>query len=171
MTRGPKPKKDTTASRRPPRGTKAVSNNLAPVNESMLAAAPADLSEQAAQVWSLCVSEMAANRSLRESDLPLIRSYCETIDIMWQAAASITKYGALIEFEELNDDGDVVGRSIKPNPAVRMHKDATGTARLLAGELGLSPMSRIRSGLMEAATGSMVIDIQDRLKKMMELGR
>jgi hypothetical protein len=39
--------------------------------------------------------------------------------------------------------------------------------RQLADALGLNPLARIRGNLMEAATGSMVLDVQERLRKMM----
>jgi hypothetical protein len=40
--------------------------------------------------------------------------------------------------------------------------------RQLSDVLGLNPLARIRGNLMEAATGSMVFDIQKRLRDLME---
>ena len=39
--------------------------------------------------------------------------------------------------------------------------------RQLSDVLGLNPLARIRGNLMEAATGSMVLDIQKRLRELM----
>lgn len=133
-------------------------------------APPSDLSEIAAQAWTLCVTEMGANRALREPDLILLRGYCETVDVMEQAAAHVREHGAMMETPVFTRDGDEIGTRWAPNPAVRQHKDALTTLRLLSEALGLNPIARIRAGLMELAGASMVADIRERLLQRLTTG-
>jgi phage terminase small subunit len=53
-----------------------------------------------------------------------------------------------------------------PNPMIKVAKDAAVTMRQLSDVLGLNPLARIRGNLMEAVTGSMVLDIQKRLYEL-----
>jgi P27 family predicted phage terminase small subunit len=117
------------------------------------AVAPADLPELVAPVWTACVTEMAANRHLREPDLVLLKAYCEAVALHEQASAQVHKLGLLVS----GASGPMV------NPLIKVQKDAAQTIRQLSDVLGLNPSARIRAGLQEVAGASLVLGIRDRL--------
>jgi len=118
---------------------------------------PPDMPEVAKAVWCTIVADMSALRTLREVDLPLVRAYCQAAQVHADACDLITRKGVL-----------VAGQSgPMPNPMIKVAKDAAVTMRQLSDVLGLNPLARIRGNLMEAATGSMVLDIQKRLRELM----
>jgi P27 family predicted phage terminase small subunit len=111
----------------------------------------------AAGVWCTIVADMSALRTLREVDLPLVRAYCEAAQVHADASDLVSRKGVLVG-----------GRNgPMPNPMIKVAKDAAVTMRQLSDVLGLNPLARIRGNLMEAATGSMVLDIQKRLREFM----
>lgn len=119
---------------------------------------PPDMPPVAADVWRTIVADMSALRTLREVDLPLVRAYCEAAQILADASDIIHRKGVLVG-----------GRSgPMPNPMIKVQKDMAVTMRQLSDVLGLNPLARIRGNLMEAATGSMVLDIQKRLRELMK---
>lgn len=112
----------------------------------------------AAEVWRTIVADMAALRTLREVDLPLVRAYCQATQVHADASDLVNRKGVLVA----GPNGPM------PNPMIKVAKDAAVTMRQLSDVLGLNPLARIRGNLMEAATGSMVFDIQKRLRDLME---
>lgn len=130
----------------------------APPAELAHRAPPPEMPPVARAVWLAILADMAALRTLREVDLPLVRAYCQAAQVHADATDLITRKGVL-----------VAGRAGPiANPMIRIQKDAAATMRQLSDVLGLNPMARIRGNLMEAATGSMVLDIQKRLRELME---
>lgn len=126
----------------------------AAASELAAAAPPADLPEVAAHAWRCAVEEMAGNRQLRAPDLVLLKTYCEAVYVHELAAESIHRHGLT-----------VMGGMGQPimNPAIRAQKDAAATIRQLSDVLGLNPLARIRSGIMQLAGQTMVADLRERL--------
>lgn len=117
---------------------------------------PADMPTVAAEVWRTIVADMAALRTLREVDLPLVRAYCQAAQVHADASDLVNRKGVLVA----GPNGPM------PNPMIKVAKDSAVTMRQLSDVLGLNPLARIRGNLMEAATGSMVLDIQKRLRNL-----
>ena len=112
----------------------------------------------AREAWVAILTDMSTLRTLREVDLPLVRAYCQAAQVHADATDLITRKSVLVAG---------VGGPM-PNPMIKIQKDAATTMRQLSDVLGINPMARIRGNLMEAATGSMVLDIQKRLRDLME---
>jgi P27 family predicted phage terminase small subunit len=133
---------------------KASTARALPAPAAVLEAEPPDgLPAAVAPLWTVCVSEMAANRHLRAPDLILLKAYCEAISLHEEASAQIHRLGVLVS----GPSGPMV------NPLIRVQKDAAATMRQLADVLGLDPTARIRAGLQEVAGASLVLGIRDRL--------
>jgi len=137
-----------------------VATIVPPVDETLSARQPpAGIGAVAADTWRVILSDMAALRTLREVDLPLVLAFCEAAEVHALASMEVTERGILVP----GGLGTLVA-----NHAIKVQKDAATTMRQLSDVLGLNPLARIRGNLMEAAAGSMVLDIQKRLQKMME---
>jgi len=117
---------------------------------------PEDLPAVAAGTWRAILSDMAALRTLREVDMPLVLAFCEAAYVHHEASAIIHKAGVMIK----GDHGPT------PNPMLRVQKDAAGTMRQLADVLGLNPMARIRGNLMEVSGQSLALGIRDRHQEL-----
>ena len=120
-------------------------------------APPDGMQAVASGVWALILDDRAALRTLREVDLPLVRAYCEAAQVHADASDLLNRHGLLVEG----------ANGPQPNPMIKVAKDAAVTMRQISDVLGLNPLARIRGNLMEAATGSMVLDIQKRLRELM----
>jgi P27 family predicted phage terminase small subunit len=114
---------------------------------------PADLPAAVAPLWISCVAEMVANRHLRETDLILLKVYCEAIALHEETSTQIHRLGVLVS----GTQGPMV------NPLIRVRERAAQTMRQYSEILGLNPSARIRAGLQEAVGASMVLGIRDRL--------
>ena len=114
---------------------------------------PEGLPAAAADTWRSILSDMAALRTLREVDMPLVLAYCEAVYVHREASANIHAYGVLVKGP----------RGPVPNPMIRVQKDAATTIRQLSDVLGLNPLARIRGNLMEVAGQSVALGIRDRL--------
>ena len=160
MTKGPPP--DPRRARRgtgtkPLPGREKAALAAAPPVASELAEAlpPEDLPEAVREVWSACVLEMSGNRHLRAPDLVLLRAYVDAVETHRRAGADLAERGYLVE--------NAFGLAV--NPMVRVQKDAAATLRQLSDVLGLNPLARIRSGLLEVAGQSLVLELRERLTK------
>ena len=114
---------------------------------------PEGLPAAAGDTWRAILSDMAALRTLREVDMPLVLAYCEAVYVHREASANIHTYGVLVKGP----------RGPQPNPMIRVQKDAATTIRQLSDVLGLNPLARIRGNLMEVAGQSVALGIRDRL--------
>ena len=119
---------------------------------------PPTMGPVAAYTWTSILSDPTSLRVLRETDLPLVSAYCEAAQVHADASACVADKGVLV----LGATGPI------PNPMLRVQRDAAATMRQLSDSLGLNPLARIRGNLMEAATGSIVVDIQKRLASLMD---
>jgi phage terminase small subunit len=130
---------------------------------------PEDMSPLAREVWKVCVADMAVLGHLREPDLFQLRNYATEVAIAIECEASIQEFGAmmkepiLVYSQELGAE-EMVGWKLKPNPACKLHREASNVVRLLATELALTPLARIRGNLMAAATASIALGIRASLE-------
>lgn len=174
----PKRRKRSTG-HRPQTGEKKTKALVLPENALAVRNPPADLPPVAAETWKVCLAEMGGNRALRESDLVLLKAYCEAVNVVAEASVAVHEFGALLRHEEVEDEiedpdtGEPVIKiltrvTLEANPAVKVLKDATASARQLSDVLGLNPLARIRAGLMEIAGESLILGMRERLLAKLE---
>ncbi|ODN68843.1 phage terminase small subunit P27 family [Methylobrevis pamukkalensis] len=100
-------------------------------------AAPSWLSDEAKAEWRRVVPVLVQRQILTVADLGGLENYCIAIGLVRQMEAKIQIEGAVIDS----------GNGARKNPAVAIQADAINRARLLAAELGLTPVSRSRPSI------------------------
>lgn len=112
-------------------------------------AAPGWLSVDAKKEWRRIMPVLMKRRILTTGDLGSVENYCIAIGQVREAERSIQAIGLVITTYKETDDGSLVPLDAKRNPAVGIQSDAMTRARLLAAELGLTPVSRSRPTIRE----------------------
>ncbi|WP_185802976.1 phage terminase small subunit P27 family [Pontivivens nitratireducens] len=103
------------------------------------ATVPDWFSEDAAREWVRVVPVLSERKILTEADMGCLEAYCVAT-------------GTVREMERmLQMDGHVLNEkgALKKHPAVAIQADAMNRARMLASELGLTPVSRSRPKVSE----------------------
>jgi len=168
MSRG-RPPKDPDA--RAGHGSAAEPAEVAIVPaELAIARPPEDLAPLAAEVWQICVTDMAALGHLRDPDLIQVRNYAVEVAIAIECEAVIAEHGAMMKEPVLawSDElgaNEVVAWKLKKNPACQLHREASNAVRLMAADLALTPIARIRGNLMSAVTASVAMSIKTDLER------
>ena len=101
--------------------------------------APDWLSADAQAEWQRVMPVLAERRILTAADLGGLENYCIAIGTVREMERHLQRYGHVIEAEG----------AFKRNPAVGIQSDAMTRARLLAAELGLTPVSRSRPAMRD----------------------
>lgn len=111
--------------------------------------APAWLSKDAKAEWRRVMPILVERRILTTADLGSLENYCTAIGQVREMERHLQAHGHV--FEAFKDrDGELISLGMKRNPAVGIQSDAMTRARLLAAELGLTPVSRSRPSVREA---------------------
>jgi len=105
--------------------------------------APSWLSSEAKKEWRRVVPVLIERRILTTGDLGSLENYCTAIGQIREMERLLQSQGHVIEI-----DG-----TPKRNPAVGIQADAMTRARLLAAELGLTPVSRSRPSVRGETAG------------------
>lgn len=92
------------------------------------------LSDDARAEWTRVVPILVERKILTEADLASLENYCVSIGTIREAERDIREYGLVVRTE----------KGARKNPAIAIQSDAMTRARLLAAELGLTPVSRSR---------------------------
>lgn len=103
-------------------------------------AAPAWLSKDAKAEWKRVMPILVERRILTRADLGSLENYCTAIGQVREMERHLQEHGHVVD----------VNGAMKRNPAVGIQSDAMTRARLLAAELGLTPVSRSRPAVREA---------------------
>jgi P27 family predicted phage terminase small subunit len=101
--------------------------------------APGWLSKHAKAEWQRVMPDLTKRRILTSADLGGLESYCIAIGQVRETERLISKEGHVVE----------TARGPRAHPAVRIQSDAMTRARLLAAELGLTPVSRSRPAIRD----------------------
>jgi phage terminase small subunit len=123
---------------------------VAPLSE--MPEPPSDLSEVGQTAWNLVGGSLHSLGHLQSPYLPLLRLFaqaCDLADRAWQEMA----------------EQDLVRRGARgggANPAVKVWRDAAGTARAIGEQLGASPVAMARLGLAKVRGMSMAQELQAR---------
>lgn len=114
--------------------------------------APGWLSKDAKAEWRRVVPILVERRILTTADLGSLENYCTAIGQVREMERHLQGHGHVFEaFKE--KDGELVSTGLKRNPAVGIQSDAMTRARLLAAELGLTPVSRSRPSVRGESAG------------------
>lgn len=105
---------------------------------------PEWLSEDAQTEWRRIVPVLAQRKVLTEADLGSVENYCMAMGTVREMEREIQRVGAVQKVYKVDKDGNSFLISIRKNPAVSIQSDAMNKARLLAAEIGCTPVSRSR---------------------------
>ena len=105
--------------------------------------APDFLSADGKAEWARVMPILADRKILTDADLGSLENYCIAIGQTRETERLLQQYGSVI----VDDEG-----GMKRNPAVGIQSDAMTRSRLLAAELGLTPVSRSRPSVREDAS-------------------
>lgn len=108
------------------------------------APAPAWLSVDARAEWDRIVPILAQRKILTTADLGSVENYCMAIGMAREMERQIQKLGAVQTVYAMDKEGNARVVKMQKNPAVSIQSDAMTRARLLAAELGCTPVSRSR---------------------------
>jgi len=121
--------------------------------EQQALVAPEGLPEAAHILWRIAVEELCALRTLHASDLPLLEMMVTAAYRHRQAAAQIDALGMLVKGQR----GPMV------NPLLKVERDEAASYLRLAETLGLTPVARLRLGLIKLAGASLLAGIDAEL--------
>lgn len=110
--------------------------------------APRWLSKDAKAEWARVMPILTERRILTEADLGSLENYCIATGQVREMERALQKQGHIIEANGMP----------KRNPAVGIQSDAMTRARLLAAELGLTPVSRSRPAIREDDDADSLVD-------------
>lgn len=110
--------------------------------------APGWLSKDGKAEWRRVVPILVERRILTRADLGSLENYCVAIGQVREMERHLQGHGHVVEVEGV----------MKRNPAVGIQSDAMTRARLLAAELGLTPVSRSRPAIREDDDADSLLD-------------
>ncbi|MGR3478029.1 MAG: phage terminase small subunit P27 family [Sulfitobacter sp.] len=120
------------------RGTKP---HLSPdANAVTSLTAPEWLTEFARREWDRVMPILTERRILTDADIGGLENYCIAIGTVREMEVHLQEHGHVLQ--------DIEGK-MKRNPAVGIQSDAMTRSRLLAAELGLTPVSRSRPAIRD----------------------
>jgi P27 family predicted phage terminase small subunit len=102
------------------------------------------IGESAAMEWRRVVRDLVARGRLNEADLGSLENFCIAIGQVRDMQKLIAAEGAVITDPK---------RGPRKHPAIAIQSDAMTRARLLANELGLTPVARRRPGIRDNDKG------------------
>lgn len=106
--------------------------------------APDFMDKDAGAEWERVYPLLVERKILTRADLGILENYCEAIGLARQMGREIRKLGAVQMIYQLDKEGNSRVISSRKNPAVAVMADCTNRARMMASELGLTPVSRSR---------------------------
>jgi P27 family predicted phage terminase small subunit len=116
--------------------------NIQGANEAVrvVPRAPTWLSKDAQSEWRRIMPILVKRRILTDADLGSVENYCIAIGSVREAQRLIDAQGLTIQ----------TNNGLRAHPAIKIQADAMTRARLLAAELGLTPVSRSRPSIRES---------------------
>lgn len=106
--------------------------------------APDWLSIDGKAEWDRIVPILGKRKILTEADLGSLENYCMAMGLAREMEREIQKLGPIQKIYKVDKEGNAMLVSARKNPAVAIQSDAMTRARLLAAELGATPVSRGR---------------------------
>lgn len=107
--------------------------------------APPDwFSEWARAEWARVLPKLVERKILTVDNLGTLENYCVQMGLAREMEREIQKLGAVQFVYALDKEGVARVTGMRKNPAVAVQSGAMDKARLMAAELGLTPVSRSR---------------------------
>jgi P27 family predicted phage terminase small subunit len=112
---------------------------------------PEDLSPEARELWNIAISDLIAVKMFRLSDAPMLSEFCAALAMARDFRREIDTLGPMLRrlYEEKNyEAAEQVSGSIKRARSgyIQMLK----LAQSIGGDFGMSPVARLRLGIMKA---------------------
>lgn len=120
--------------------------------------APRWLSKDAKAEWRRVMPILSERRILTEADLGGLENYCVAIGQVREMERELQKHGHVVEMWKADAEGAMRCIGLRRNPAVGIQADAMTRARLLATELGLTPVSRSRPTIRDDGDADSLLD-------------
>lgn len=142
---------------------------------------PYGLDESLHQGWNVIVDDLM-NRgrtpaALREVDLEMVHQLLEAIwthrqatEILHIEGVMIYKKAPILDRETREPTGEFMTLDAKQHPAVKTQREASATYLRLAETLAITPMARVRAGLMMVATKSLAEELGAQMAKALAIG-
>lgn len=105
---------------------------------------PDHLSEDAREEWRRIVPILAERKILTYADMGSVENFCMAMGLVREMEREIQRLGAVQKVYQIDKEGNSHLVRMAKNPAVSIQSDAMTRARLLAAELGCTPVSRSR---------------------------
>lgn len=143
---------------------------------------PPGLDDDLCQGWYVIVDDLM-NRgrtpaALREVDLEMVRQLLEAVWTHRQATETlhidginIYKKAPILDPVTKEPTGEFMTLDIKQHPAVKTQREASATYLRLAETLAITPMARVRAGLMMVATKSLAEELGSQMAKALAIGQ
>jgi P27 family predicted phage terminase small subunit len=112
-------------------------------------APPAWLSKDGKAEWRRIMPLLVERRILTDADMGSVEAYCTATGLVREMQRTIAREGAIID----------TPRGPRKHPAIAVQSDAMNRARLLAAELGLTPVSRSRPSVRDDEDEISALDI------------
>ncbi|MCC0067111.1 MAG: phage terminase small subunit P27 family [Rhodovulum sp.] len=119
---------------------------------------PSWMSKEAAAEWRRVVPILVERRILTRADLACLENFCVAVGQVREMERHLQQHGHVFEAYKVTDDGLEICLGLKRNPAVGIQSDAMTRARLLAAELGLTPVSRSRPAIRDDGDDDSLLD-------------
>lgn len=107
-------------------------------------AAPDWFSDYARAEWERVLPKLVERKILTVDNLGTLENYCVQQGLAREMEKEIQTKGAVMLVYSLTKAGEAVVTGMRKNPAVAIQTAAMDKARLMAAELGLTPVSRSR---------------------------
>lgn len=115
--------------------------------------APEWLSDDARGEWDRIVPVLAQRKILTTADLGLVENYCAAMGMVRELEREIQKVGAVQKIYAIDKEGNSRLVNVRKNPAVAIQSDYMNKARMMAAELGCTPVSRSRPSVQDDDDG------------------
>lgn len=99
--------------------------------------APAHIHPEMVEEWNIVVSDMVERKILTAAMVSIVAVYVTALRTVRECEKAINEHGLLVSSAH---------EKLKPNPACGILKSSMETVARLAGELGLTPAARSKSG-------------------------
>lgn len=120
-------------------------------------APPAWLSKDAKAEWRRVIPILVERKILTAADLGSLENYCTATGQVREMERHLQQHGHVFEVFKDTEAGPI-SLGMKRNPAVGIQSDAMTRARLLAAELGLTPVSRSRPSIRDDEDDDSLLD-------------
>lgn len=127
---------------------------------------PADLSAGGADLWNVILPDLIAAKVFRLSDAVLLSELCESLAMAREFRAEINRLVPKAKDALEAEDFEVYETFSQMLKRARAgYRQTMQTALAIAGEFGISPVSRLRLGIMQAQGSTLLGILGDQREK------